>query len=285
MTDADLDAFESYRPLLFSIAYRMIGSVMEAEDVVQETYLRYQTASSETIRSMRAFLTTITTRLSLDHLKSARVQRESYVGQWLPEPLMTEESPFEIVRQREMVSMAFLVLLESLTPVQRAVYLLREVFDYPYAEISSIVGKSEAACRQHFRSAKQHLVERRPRFDVEQDAHNRLVYSFLDAISSGDVEALTGLLAEDATLWSDGGGKVAAARHPLHGRDIIIRLLVGAQKMRPDGLRTSVQELNGEPSLVFRVHGQVMGVMSIATDGEHIHEIRAVWNPDKLQHL
>lgn len=285
MSTDPIKVFESHRPLLFSIAYRMLGSVMEAEDIVQETYLRYEATSPDQIRSPKAFLTTVTTRLCLDHLKSAKVQRESYVGTWLPEPLLTEETPAKIVKQNEMISMAFLVLLENLSPVERAIFLLREVFEYKYAEIARIVGKSEANCRQYYRSAKQYLIKRRPRFEAKPTTQKKLVTSFLDAVASGDVNRLTQVLAEDVTLWSDGGGKVAAAARPLHGRDIIVRLLMKSRRLQPEGFRITIAELNGAVSLLFHVGDEIIGVMNFAVDETHIHEIRAVWNPDKLQHL
>ncbi|MEP7357416.1 MAG: sigma-70 family RNA polymerase sigma factor, partial [Anaerolineales bacterium] len=193
----------------------MLGSAMEAEDMVQEAYLRYQRADGQTLRSPRAFLTTVITRLCLDQLKSARARREEYPGTWLPEPLPTGSAPADVAVQRETISMAFLVLLESLSPIERAVFLLRDVFDYRYAEIAPIVGQSEATCRQHFHRAKQFLSQRRPRFDAAPGEERKLADGFLRAVTQGDVAGLTQLLAEDVVLFGDGGGKAPAVRQPL----------------------------------------------------------------------
>jgi len=277
--------FESYRPLLFSIAYRMVGRVMEAEDMVQEAYLRYLAVDPETVQSHKAFLTTIVTRLCLDHLKSARVQREEYVGPWLPEPLITEDSPARRLDQKESITMAFLVLLEKLSPVERAVFLLREVFDYDYAAIASIVEKSEANCRQLYSRAKRHLLAQRPRFAASQDEQRALIDGFLRAISTGDEETLVTLLADDVQLWSDGGGKVTAARRPLFGRDRVVRFLFGIYNKRPSDMHVALRETNGTQSLLIYVDGQVFGVMNFSVADGKIQEIRTVLNPDKLRHL
>ena len=285
MSTADVETFEMYRPLLFSIAYRMLGSVMEAEDIVQETYLRYHKTAQQEIQSLKAFLTTITTRLCLDFLKSAKVKRESYIGPWLPEPLITEDTSLEFVKQQEEISLAFMVLLENLSPVERAIYLLREVFEYSYAEIAPMVGKNEANCRQYYRNAKQYLISRRPRFKAEPAAQRNLIERFWDAATQGNLDGLLHILAEDAILWSDGGGKVAAARRPLHGRAAIARLLVGSASRWPADLSIFMKEVNGRQSLLFQVNQTIIGVMNFLSDDTKIHEIRAIWNPDKLQHL
>ena len=207
--------FETYRPQLFAIAYRMVGSAMEAEDLVQESYLRYRSVQTEEIRSPKAFLTTIVTRLCLNHLQSARVQREQYVGPWLPEPMLdgAEQtlSPTDQMARYESISLAFLTLLETLTPVERGVFLLREVFDYDYPDIAAIVEKSEPACRQLFRRAKEHLAQRRPRFRTTPARQRQLLDQFMHAVSAGEFDGLTKLLAEDVTMWADGGGKVRGA--------------------------------------------------------------------------
>jgi RNA polymerase sigma-70 factor, ECF subfamily len=205
-----METFETYRPLLFAIAYRMLGSAMEAEDIVQETYLRYQRASKDSIRQMKPFLTTILTRLCLDQLKSARAQRENYIGPWLPEPILTDDGALITPNKDDSISMAFLVLLENLSPPERAVFLLREVFDYDYPEIAQIIGKEEAACRQLFHRAKKHITEHRPRYKSSPEAHQQITLRFMQAITEGDVNGLVSLLADEVALWSDGGGKVGA---------------------------------------------------------------------------
>ena len=223
------DPFEEYRSLLFAMAYRMLGSAMEAEDIVQEAYLRYRATPPASIRTLKSFLTTIVHHLCIDHLRSAQAQRENYVGPWLPEPIITgfgaaPISPLHQITDRESISMAFLVLLESLSPLERAVFLLREVFDYQYVEIAQITERDEAACRQLYSRAKKHLREHRPRFPASPEAHAKMVGRFMDACSAGDIDGLTSLLAEDVTAWMDSGGKVAAgARQRVQGRDKVAR--------------------------------------------------------------
>lgn len=279
------ETFEHHRPRLFSIAYRMLGSVMEAEDVVQESYLRFIATPMEVIESPEAFLTTVTTRLCLDQLKSARVQREQYVGPWLPEPLLTEETPAEVVDKHEMISMAFLVLLESLAPVERAVFLLREVFDYDYGEIAQIVDKSEANCRQLYHRAKQYLTERRPRFTPSRERQQQLLTRFIQAVGAGDLDELTNLLADEITVWSDGGGKARAATRPVAGRERASKLLIGLNRFRTAQTRVEFAEVNGALAVLLLEGQQLIGVMNVVSDGERIYEIRNILNPDKLQHL
>lgn len=280
-----IKTFEMHRPLLFSIAYRMLGSVMEAEDMVQETYLRYVSTPINTIESPKAFLSTIITRLCLDHLKSAKVRREEYIGPWLPEPLRTDNAAVTPIEKYEMISMAALVLLESLSPLERAVFLLRAVFDYSYTEIAQIVEKSEENCRQSYHRARQHLRQNRPRFKTSPAAQQKLVKRFLQAIQTGDVDSLKTLLANDVTLWSDGGGKAPAARHPLVGKDRIAQLLLVSYRKRPDNSDIELAEINGVLSILFRVENQVVGVMSFDGNDTSITGIWTIWNPDKLQHL
>ena len=279
------DVFEKHRPLLFSIAYRMLGSAMEAEDMVQEAYIRYQATPAETIESPKAFLSAIVSRLCLDYLKSARVQRESYLGPWLPEPVYTGGSPASLVSERESISMAFLVVLESLTPVERAVYLLREVFDYSYAEIAEIVDKSADNCRQIYRRAKNHLVERRPRFDSTPEDQEKLIGGFMQAIGSGDVESLTQILAEDAVLWADGGGKVNAARIPVQGAERLAQFLINIHQKFGQAARTQIAEVNGQMALISWLDEQLASVFTFNIAEGQIFEIRVVVNPDKLRHL
>jgi RNA polymerase sigma-70 factor (ECF subfamily) len=241
------EVFDGYRPLLFSIAYRMLGGVMDAEDVVQEAYLRWRGASEGEVRSPRAYLSAVVTRLCIDHLRSARVRREEYVGPWLPEPLPTGPGSDDAgpAGLDESLSMAFLVLLESLTPTERAVFLLREVFDYDYAEVSHIVGKSEANCRQIARRARESVAARRPRFEHSPEQQERLMRQFLRACTTGDMPALLELLADDVTLWSDGGGKARAALNPIHGPDRVARFFLGVLQKAPSALTIRPAMING----------------------------------------
>jgi RNA polymerase sigma-70 factor (ECF subfamily) len=275
-----MSSFEAHRSLLFGIAYRMLGSRSEAEDMVQETFLRWQAAPRDEIESARAYLSTIVTRLCLDQLKSARAQRETYVGPWLPEPLRTEE-PVD----PQSISLAFLVLLEQLSPVERAVYLLHEVFDHSHAEVAAIVGKEEAACRQIFHRARAHIDEKRPRFAPSRADHERLLTGFLTAVQAGDLEGLRGMLAKDAVTWSDGGGKRLAARNLIHGADANARLFLGLARKAHADFSLELAEINGWPAVVIRQDGQISDVLGIETDGAVIYAVHLVSNPDKLQGL
>jgi len=285
------DPFEEYRSLLFAIAYRMLGSAMEAEDIVQEAYLRYRATPPESIATLKSFLTTIVHHLCIDHLKSAQARREDYVGPWLPEPIITGDgasllSPLRQITDRESISMAFLVLLESLSPLERAVFLLREVFDYEYAEIAQITGRDEAACRQLFSRAKKHISEHRPRFPASPEAHAKMVSRFMEACIAGDMDSLMSLLAEDVTVWSDGGGKVSgAALHPIQGRDKVARGIFGILSHAPEGTTFAVVEANGLPALLVRIKGQIFSVLTLEVEGDVICALRNVANPDKLAHL
>jgi RNA polymerase sigma-70 factor, ECF subfamily len=284
------DPFEDYRSLLFAMAYRMLGSAMEAEDIVQEAYLRYRDTPPESIGTLKSFLTTIVHHLCINHLKSAQSRRENYIGPWLPEPVITVDgasllSPLRQIIDRESISMAFLVLLESLSPLERAVFLLREVFDYEYAEIAQITGRDEVACRQLFSRAKRHISEHRPRFPASPEAHANMVGRFMEACVAGDMDGLMVLLAEDVTVWSDGGGKVSGVRQPIHGRDKVARFIIGTPSHAPEGTTVEVIEANGLPALLIRVKGQIAGVFTLEVDGEVIRAIRNVANPDKLAHL
>lgn len=286
-----MNDFELYRTLLFSIAYRMLGSVMEAEDIVQEAFLRYQAVAPQQIESPKAYLMTIVTRLCLDQLKSARQQRETYIGPWLPEPIIAGDNAFGIepataMNQLESISMAFLVLLEALSPLERAIFLLREVFDYDYPEIASMVGKSEGACRQLFSRAKKHIADNRPRYQTTQEEHNRLLVSFMQAIEVGELSPLLGLLAEDVTSWSDGGGRVQAATRPVHGRDAVARLLLGLRRFATDDMQGHIMMLNGASAIVIRNRAnQVILVITLETGDGLIRAVRLINNPDKLKHL
>jgi len=279
------EVFGRNRPLLFSIAYRMTGSVMEAEDAVQEAYLRWQQASEDEVRSPSSYLSTVVTRLCIDRLRSARVRREQYVGPWLPEPVLGEQAK-EIESKADLedtLSMSFLVLLESLTPVERAVFLLREVFGYEYAEIASLVGKSEANCRQISRRARQSVAARRPRFESSPKQEERLMEGFLQASLEGDMEALLALLSEDVILYSDGGGKTRAALRPIYGADKVARFLTGILSNIPPDFAVRQTRINGRPGLVgYFGDGSPQSVVSIEVAEGSIMAIRLVVNPEKL---
>ena len=283
-----MESFESYRPYLFSIAYRMLGSAMDAEDLVQETYLRSQGTPPETIRSLKAFLTTIITRLCVDQLQLARRKREQYVGPWLPEPILTSETaetgdPQERVDMQESISLAFLVLLEQLQPFERAVFLLREVFEYEFAEIAAMLEKSEAACRRSFSRAKQHLVARRPRFKPAPEMHRQLLTGFLQAVQSGEMPTLTKLLSENVIMWTDGGGSTrTAALRPIHGRDAVARMSLGTKRFWPENARFELREVNGQAALIGRVGGRAWTVLALDVERGQIQAIRIIANPEKL---
>jgi RNA polymerase sigma-70 factor (ECF subfamily) len=286
------ESFETYRAYLFSIAYRMLGSAMDAEDMVQETYLHARSTPPDAIASPRAFLTTILTRLCMDQLHRARRQRETYLGPWLPEPIsdadaLAAANPAERVDTEESVSLAFLVLLEQLHPVERAVFLLREVFEYDYGEIAAFLGKSEMNCRQAFSRAKKHLAKHRPRFPASPETHRQLLTSFLQAVQGGDTAALMNLLSEEVVLWADGGGKVkGAATRPVAGRLAVARFSIGAtQRFLPAGSRVEVADINRQPAIVIRGADRVYLVLTIEVEVHTIRAVRIVANPEKLAHV
>jgi RNA polymerase sigma-70 factor (ECF subfamily) len=293
--DVDAGIAEAYvelRPLLFSIAYRMLGGVGEAEDLVQEAFVRYQRALADgtAVDSPKAYLSAVVTRLAIDHLKSARVRREAYVGEWLPEPLVTHEGagdPAERAEQADSLSMSFLVLLERLTPVERAVFLLHDVFDYDFAEIGRIVRKSPATCRQHAVRARRFIAENRPRFDTSEAERDALLSRFFAAAEQGDVEGLIEVLAEDAIVYGDGGGKVPQWYAPIAGAASVARLFaVMGRQMGRLGATFERHEINGQPGVIFRgPRGGVMSVMSFEVVGGRVATIWSVVNPDKLGHL
>jgi RNA polymerase sigma-70 factor, ECF subfamily len=283
-----LASFDQYRSLLFSVAYRMLGSVVDAEDMLQETFIRWQQAPDVEIRSPRAFLVTIISRLCINQLQSARVQREEYVGQWLPEPVITGpgSDPLEIIRVDESLSMAFLVMLERLTAIERAVFLLREVFDYEYSEIGAVLGQSEANCRQILSRAKQHVSAIRPRFKTSSQKNSDLLERFLKATSDGDMEGLVALLSSDVVLHSDGGGKAIAVPNLIQGADNVARgIFGGLQKIVPNNLVRRVMELNGELGVVSYFHGKPHSVLTLGAGEGRIHAIYILTNPEKLAHL
>ncbi len=288
------ESFEAYRTYLFAIAYRMLGSAMDAEDMVQETFLRFQATPPETqerIVSLKAYLTTILTRLCVNQLKSAHRKREQYVGPWLPEPISTDRAteaanPEERMELYESLSLAFLVLLQELQPIERAVFLLRDVFDYEYAEIAAFLGKSEAACRQAFSRAKKHLADRRPRFTPSPETQREMLTSFLQAVQGGDMDGLMTMLADDVTLWADSDGKVrGAATRPIVGRDAVARFSVGTLRFLPEGYTLEIAEINGQPALVVRVGGRTFSVIAIEVAGQQIRAVRVVANPEKLRQV
>jgi RNA polymerase sigma-70 factor, ECF subfamily len=283
-----LGTFDQYRSLLFSIAYRMLGSVADAEDMLQETFIRWQQAANDNIDSPRAFLVTIVSRLCINHLQSARVQREEYVGQWLPEPIVTDpgSDPLAIIKVDESLSMAFLVLLERLTPVERAAFLLREVFEYEFSEIAAVLGQSEVNCRQILRRARQHVSAMRPRFKVSSKKQNDLLQRFLEAMGTGDMKGLVALLSSDVVLHSDGGGKAIAVPNLIHGADNVARgMLGGFRKLLPKTLVRRLARINGEPGVVSYLDGKPYSVFTLdAVDGR-VRAIYILTNPEKLSHL
>ena len=286
-----LAAFQQHRPMLTSLAYRILGSVTDAEDVLQDAYLRFQAAPWGEIRSPKAYLSAIVTRLCLNQLTSARARREAYVGPWLPEPVLSAGHP-ELTDPEaraaayDSVSMAFLVLLERLTPAERAVLVLRDVFEFEYGEIAEMLQKSEAACRQLLTRAKEHIAVGRPRFQPSPEEHRRLLEQFMRAAGNGDLEGLKLMLAEDVTFWADGGGKVpGAALQPVRGPVDVARFVIGVTaRFMPPGGGVEVADVNGKPTLLIRrADGVPAIVVSIDVDGGVIHNIWAVANPDKLR--
>jgi RNA polymerase sigma-70 factor (ECF subfamily) len=295
MTHALQDARDAspwaHRPLLFSIAYRMLGSVAEAEDVVQEAFLRFHRAQEEgvAVEAPKAYLASVTTRLAIDHLRSARVRRETYVGEWLPEPVVGGKEPNveRNVALAESLSMAFLVVLEALSPVERAVFLLREVFDYGYDEIAVIVEKTEENCRQIFIRARRHLEAGRPRFEAPTAKHEDLARRFLAACEDGRLDELVALLAADATFHGDGGGKATATVNPVLGRERVARLMHGLFGRRAAlGVHARATTVNGQPGVLF-LDGddRLISVMALEIRDGAVQAIRSVVNPEKLGHL
>ena len=286
----DATAFERYRSLLFAIAYRMLGGVAEAEDMVQETFLRWQRQAGEEIQSAKAFLTTIITRLCIDHLKSARHQREQYVGVWLPEPLVEtdDKDPGKAAELADSLTNAFMLIVETLSPVERAVFLLREVFDYDFSEVSRIVGKSEVNCRKIADRAREHLTARRPRFQANPDHARQLLSSFLLATERGDNDGLLKLLTEDAAIYSDGGGKVIAAHYPILGAAKVARFFVNIQRLRQRRrvvLQARFTTINAEPGLLLFRNNELEQSMTFELADGRIRAVYIVRNPDKLKHL
>jgi RNA polymerase sigma-70 factor, ECF subfamily len=285
----DEELYRDLRPLLFAIAYRMVASASEAEDIVQDTFVRFDRArtSGTVIDVPKAYLVSTTTRLAIDHLRSARVRRESYVGPWLPEPLLTEPGPERLAETADSLSTAFLLLLETLSPVERAVFLLRDVFRYDYDEIAEIVGKTEANCRQILVRARRHVEAGRQRFTASRKERDELVRTFVAATERGDLDELVRLLAHDVAFYGDGGGKAAAVPKPVLGRQRVARLLAWlidlAQKRH---LSIRQAQVNGEAgALVLDAEGHIVNVVSFDVLDGAVTSIWSVANPDKLDHL
>ena len=282
------DEFEALRPMLFSIAYRIIGSVTEAEDAVQEAWLRFELSPTEPT-STKAFLSAVVTRISIDVLRSARVRREEYVGEWFPEPLLTDpyEDPERSAELADSVSMAALLLLERLSPLERAVFVLREVFGFEFADIASAVGRSEAACRQLVVRARRHMEEGRPRFEADRREREELAARFFEALREGDVEGLQELLAADVQMTGDGGGKAPQLARTLVGALKVARLLAETFPLLPRiGATLEQHELNGQPGAILRDQdGRVVFALALDVLDGRIQTIRSVSNPDKLGHL
>jgi RNA polymerase sigma-70 factor (ECF subfamily) len=279
--------FEEYRSYLFAIAYRMLGAVMEAEDIVQETYLRWRQVDLDEVASPKSYLASITTRLCIDHLRSARVRREQYIGPWLPEPLVADpgERPAQSLALAESLTMAFLVLLESLTPEERAVYLLREVFGYGYDEIAAIVDKSEAACRKMVSRARNYLAARRPRYTVTPEESRQAVAQFMEAVYEGDMGGLMNVLDADVVWTSDGGGMRGVARRPIAGADNVARFALGLAASAPPGVLVRPARVNGGPGVLIDIDGRPYAALAFEVAAGRITAVRAVVNPEKLRHL
>ena len=288
-----MESFESLRNYLFAIAYRMLGSVMEAEDMVQEAWLRWDRKDRSAVQNPKPFLAKTITRLCLDRLKSAQAKREQYVGEWLPEPIMTQRSadlnnwaePDKTVELAESLSFAFLHMLERLTPAERAVFLLREVFDYDYPAIAEIVDRKEAACRQLLRRAKTSVAADRPKFDTTPAEHEQILASFATAVVSGSMEGLLAILADDVVEYSDGGGLRKAALKPILGADRVARFLLGIMKQAPPNTVPTFSHLNGRPAIVVEIDGEPYTTIQLYIEDGKIKRIFSQLNPEKIAHL
>lgn len=281
------EIFESHRQSLFRLAYGMLGRIGPAEDAVQEAFLRWQKQHIQQINSNKAYLSKVVTNICLDEIKSARNQREQYIGPDLPEPLLAAgvETPEERVELAESLSMALLVVLKQLDPIQRAVFILREVFDYDYASIAGIINKSESNCRKIAQRARESVQEKKPRFEKITTQQQELIKTFIKAIQDGKLAKIENMLAEGAILYSDGGGKVAAARKPVVGASKIARFLQGLQKKLTKILRVELTNINGEPGLIIYLDEKLNNVWSFHIENDKIQSIYIVLNPDKLKYL
>lgn len=283
------EIFEIHRPTLFRLAYSMLGRIAPAEDAVQEAYIRWQKQNIEQIKSPKAFLSTVVSRICLDEIKSARSRREQYIGPNLPEPFLSadSETPEEKMELTESLSMAMLVVLDQLTPVQRAVFILREVFDYDYASVAKMIDKSESHCRKIAQRARDQIHDNKPQFERNSVEQHKLVKTFIEAVQQGDLSEIESMLADEAILYSDGGGKVTAARKPVAGADKIAKFLVGIQKK---GLKDAdwwieFKDINGEPGMIIWFEGEIYNVWTFHVENREIQSIYVVLNPDKLVHL
>ncbi|PPG29016.1 RNA polymerase subunit sigma-24 [Pseudoclavibacter sp. RFBB5] len=278
------EEFQALRPRLFGIAYRMLGSVAEAEDVVQDAWVRWQTTDRASVRTPLAFLTTMTTRLAINVAESSRVRRETYIGPWLPEPVMTDSDPTLGAENAEALAVGMLLLMERLTPTERAVYVLREAFDFPFSEIAEVIDTTEANARQLGRRARLHLQTAGAR-EVPAERHDRLLRSFLEAAQTGNLERLRSLLTDDIVYYGDGGGAVSAARRPVEGRDRVGRFLLGVVEKAQGAFQVDVMSVNGADAVVLRKDGQRYLVGMIGVSDAGIDRIYFVMNPEKLSAL
>jgi RNA polymerase sigma-70 factor (ECF subfamily) len=281
------DPFAALRPRLFGIAYRMLGTRADAEDVLQDAWLRWSAADQGALQSAEAWLVTVVTRLSIDRLRAAKAEREAYVGWWLPEPIVEvdERTPETAAELASDLSVAFLHMLERLGPEERAAFLLRQVFDYDYGEIAAIMDKSEAAVRQMVHRAGERVRAERPRFEVPRDTHVKLLTRFMEAAQSGRREAIRALLAENAEAIGDGGGKVPSVPHGLLGPDRVANLYWAHYLKRGGRIAYRIATINGEPGLLRYVDGELESAQALVTDGERIVSIYVVRNPDKLARI
>lgn len=282
----DEATFERHRARAFQVAYRISGSVADAEDIVQEAWLRWQAVPRHDISNPEAWIVTTVARLGIDQLRSARARRETYVGPWLPEPILefseSEPTPEDRLSLADDISMALLHMLERLSPEERAAFLLHDAFDYGYDELAAMLGKSEAACRQTVSRARKRVREHHPRFDTNAQEHRRLATAFGNAIAAADPQALISCLSENVILYSDGGGKALAALNPLHGPDHVSRFFFGILKKRPQNLQQSLAIVNGLPGFVVMVEGEIQSTLSFGISEGRISTIYMVRNPDKL---
>ncbi|MEU7892011.1 RNA polymerase sigma factor SigJ [Nonomuraea sp. NPDC049152] len=292
------EIFEEHRRLLTGVAYRILGSVADAEDVVQESWLRWAGVDHATVEDAKAYLIRVTSRLAIDRLRWARSRRESYVGPWLPEPIGTTPDAAERAELTDTVELALLVVMETLSPLERAVFVLREAFDLPFSEIAEVVGRSEAATRQLAKRARDHVNDKRPRFDTDRARRRDITERFIDASTGGDLEALIALLSQEVTLVSDGGGKARSPLRVLAGQENVVRFLTavttaaGIEKFMASigveeyaGLETVVTEMNGAPAVVGVAAGRVVTVMSLVISDGKVDTIYLMANPDKIGHL
>jgi len=275
--------FAELRPAMFALAYRITGNRADAEEIVQDAFVRlHRAAPKDAVRSLKAYLTTITARLSLNRLREQRARRETYVGEWLPEPLVTEDEPG---MRAEELSFALMAVLERLSPIERVVFVLRNAFEFTFKEIAPVVGRDAVTCRKIFSRARTHVLEERPRFRIDRERHRALLQSFTEAARGGDKARLLSLLADDAVLHGDGGGKAVATKRPVVGSIAVAQFIIAITRTLPSDASLDEIDLNGAPGLVIRAGGRPVVAIVIDTDGERIHSVFAVANPDKLETL